>query len=185
MKENLAVTDYSSPTHSDTSSENESTLLIDPLRVDGVTEHSAWLSTVTTTNGNVTCKLDTGAEASILPISAYNKLLIKPSLKPTNMKLSAYGGSSINRVGTCILQCSGKDKPHNVKFYVGTVPILGLGDCERLGLVKRVDVIEAGQLTKSALKEQYKNVFTVLGSIRKYRKIVQDTISHYKKTTHQ
>ena len=143
----------------------KSTLLIDPLRVDDVTEHSAWLFTVTTTNGNVTCKLDTGAEASILPISAYNKLLIKPSLKPTNMKLSAYGGSSINRVGTCILQCSGKDKPHNVKFYVGTVPILGLGDCERLRLVKRVDVIEAGQLTKSALKEQYKNVFTVLGSI--------------------
>lgn len=113
-------------------------------------QHSAWLSTVTTTNGNVTCKLDTGAEASVLPISAYNKLLIKQSLKPTDIKLSAYGGSSINPIGTCLLQCSNKGKPHKVKFYVVTVdsqPILGLRDCEKIGLVKRVNTIETSQLT--------------------------------------
>ena len=106
----LAVTDYSSPIHSDASSESESSLLIDPLSIDGLTQQSAWLSTVTTTNGNITCKLDMGAEASVLPISAYNKLLIKPSLKPTDIKLSADDGSSITPVGTCVLQCSGKDK---------------------------------------------------------------------------
>ena len=99
----LAVTDYSSQIHSDASSESESSLLIDPLSIDGLTQHSAWLSTVTTTNGNIMCKLDTGAEASILPISAYNKLLIKPSLKPTDIKLSAYGGSSITRRDLCSL----------------------------------------------------------------------------------
>ena len=167
----MAVTDYSSPIHSDASSESESSLLIDPLSIDGLTQHSPWLSTVTTTNGNITCKLDTGAEASVLPISAYNKLLIKPYLKPTDIKLSAYGGSSITPVGTCVLQCNGKDKRHNLKFYVVTVdsqPILGVGDCEKLGLVKRLDVIETGQLTKSIIKDRYKNVFTGLGKIGRY-----------------
>ena len=74
-----------------------------------------------------------GAEANALPVSDYNKLLNRPPLKPTDIKLTAYGGSSINPIGTCILQCSSKDKSHNVKFYVVTVdsePILGLKDCE-------------------------------------------------------
>ena len=62
--------------------------------------------------------------ASVLPISAYNKLLIKPSLKPTDIKLSAYGGSLIIPVGTCVLQCNGKDEQHNVKFYVVTIGVL-------------------------------------------------------------
>ena len=86
--------------------------------------------------------------------SAYNKLLIKPLLKS---KFSAYGGSSISPVSTtCILQWSGKDKSHNMKFYVVIIDsqlILGLKDCEKVGLAKRVNVIEADQLTKSAIKE--------------------------------
>ena len=165
------VEGHSSPPHSDISSENESTLLIDPLKVHDLTQHSAWLSTVATTNGNITCKLDTGAEASVLPISAYNQLPVKPQLKSTNINLSAYGGSTITPIGTCLLQCQGKDQHHNVKFYVVTVdsqPILGLRDCEKLGLIKKLDVIETGQLTKSHIKEQYKNVFTGLGNLGKY-----------------
>ena len=165
------VAGHSSPARSDASSDNESTLLFDPLKVHDLTQHSAWLSTLTTTNGNITCKLDTGAEASVLPTSVYNQLPIKPQLKPTNINLSAYGGATINPIGTCLLQCQSKDQHHNVKFYVVTVdsqPILGLRDCEKLGLVKRLDVIETGQLTKTLIKEQYKSVFTSLGNLGKY-----------------
>ena len=148
-KKVFVVTDQNSPTHSDASSENETTLLIDPLEVHDLVQHSPWLSTLVTTLGNITCKLDTGAEANVLPVSDYNKLLNRPPLKSTDIKLTAYGGSSINPIGTCILQCSSKDKSHDVKFYVVTVdsqPILGLKDCEKLGLVKRVDTVETGQL---------------------------------------
>ena len=106
------VKGHSSPAHSDISSENESTLLIDPLKVHDLTHHSAWLSTVATTNGNITCKLDTDAEASVLPISAYNQLPVKPQLKSTNINLSACGGTTINPIGTCPLQCQGKDQQH-------------------------------------------------------------------------
>ena len=71
----------------------------------------------------------------------------------------------------CILQCSSKDKSQSVKFYVVTVdsqPILGLKDCERLGLVKRVNTVETGQLTKCAIKERFKHVFTGLDNLGKY-----------------
>ena len=88
-----------------------------------------------------------------------------------DIKLTVYGGSSINPIGTCILQCSIKDKSQSVKFYVVTVDsqsILGLKDCERLGLVKRVNTVETGQLTKCAIKERFKHVFTGLGNLGKY-----------------
>ena len=60
------------------STDNESNLLIDPIRIDGLTKPSAWLSTLSTWQGNITLKLDTGAEANILPISTYNKIPFKP-----------------------------------------------------------------------------------------------------------
>ena len=47
---------------SETSDEGSTSLFIDPLRIEGITKQSAWLSTVTTECGNVTFKLDTGAE---------------------------------------------------------------------------------------------------------------------------
>ena len=53
------------------STDNESNLLIDPIRINGLTKPSAWLSTLSTLQGNITLKLDTGAEANILPISTY------------------------------------------------------------------------------------------------------------------
>ena len=171
-KKVFTATDHSLPTHLDASSENETTLLIDPLEVYDLVQHSPWLSTLGTTLGNITCKLDTGAEANVLPVSAYNKLLNRTPLKPTYIKLTAYDGSSINPIDTCILPgSSSKDKSHNMKFYVVTVdsqPILGLKDNEKPELVKRVDTVEIGQLTKYTIKERYEYVFTGFGNLGKY-----------------
>ena len=131
-------------------SHDSNNLFIDPLKIDGLGEHAAWLSTITTPNGNIICKLDTGAEASVLPTTTFNKLDVRPPLQPTSITLTAYGGSPISPVGTCELQCDTKDSQHKVKFYVVNVdsqPILGLRDCQKLGLIKRTDVISTGQLT--------------------------------------
>ena len=61
-----------------------------------------------------------------------------------------------------------KHKCSDVKFYVvnaDSQPILGLADFEKLGYVKRVNVIEADGLSKKALRVHYKEG---LGSLRKY-----------------
>ena len=91
--------------------------------------------------------------------------------------MTAYGGSLINPISICDLQCDINNENHKVKFYVVYVesqPILGLQDCERLSLIKRMDVIHTGQLTKECVKALYKNVFTALGKIGEYHITLQD-----------
>ena len=152
-------------------SDSESTLLIDPIRIDGLAKPSAWLSTISTPQGIITVKLDTGAEDNILPLTTYNKLTIKPSLQPTDVKLTAYGGTSLSPIGTCQLNCNVKGSDHIVQFFVLNVdsqPILGLKDCEQMRLIKRIDSVITGQLTKHSIKSAYKSVFSGLGMLGKY-----------------
>jgi len=47
--------------------EKEPQIFINALQVHSITE-SSWLSTVSTEGGKITFKLDTGAEASVLPL---------------------------------------------------------------------------------------------------------------------
>ena len=85
-------------------------LFIEPIQVEGVKKSSVWFADVSTSGGKLTFKLDTGAEVSVLPLQIYDKLQSKPLLKSTNIKLTAYGGSSIKPNGTCRLTCSNQAK---------------------------------------------------------------------------
>ena len=173
----FTVDDQNSGTLVSESQEEGENLLVDPLKIDGMVQHIAWMSKLLTPNGDITCKLDTGAEANVLPATAFNKLTVRPPLHPTTTRLTAYGGSLINPIGMCDLQCDINDNSHKVKFYVVDVdsqPILGLQDCERLGLIKRMDVVHTGQLTKESVKTLYQNVFTGLGKLGKYHITLQD-----------
>ena len=132
--------------NSDTDSLEGKNLLVDPLKIDGLAQQVGRLSKLTTPNGDITCKLDTGAEANVLPTTA-----VRPPLQPTKTRLTAYGGSPINFIATCELQYDINESNHKVKFYVVNVdsqPMLGLRHCEKLGFIKRIDVIHTGQLTK-------------------------------------
>ena len=159
----IQETDHS--TQSDLNSDNESDsyqssdeFALSPLQIEGIKKSSAWLTDILA-NGNrdkLTVKLDTGAEVSVLPLHLYNKLQIKPPLKTTSMKLSAYGDTSIKPTGTCKLTCTGNSKVCDVKFYVAPVnaqAILGLTDCVQLGLVKRVNALQSELLTKDAIRD--------------------------------
>ena len=81
-------------------SDSECTLVINPIQIDGLEKPSAWISIIATPQCDITLKLDTGAGANILPIATYNKLSLKPPLKPTDVKLTAYGGTSLSPLRT-------------------------------------------------------------------------------------
>ena len=69
------------------------------------------------------------------------------------------------------LNCTVKGLNHIVECFVLDVdsqPILGLKDCEQMSLIKRIDSVVTGQLTKQYIKSTYKNVFTGLGTLGKY-----------------
>ena len=79
------------------SSDDDSyTLGTDPLRVNSIEKPMQWLSTVMTQSGKITFKLDTGAEAKVIPVKVFNQLTNTPALLPTKTKLTAYGGTMIN-----------------------------------------------------------------------------------------
>ena len=110
--------------------------------------------------------MDTGAEASVIPIEVFNQLTNTPTVQPTKTKLTAYGGATIQPLGTRTLQCKSKhNSHHDIKFYIVNVdsqPIVGLRGCEKLGLVKWVNTTEVEELSKEALQVNYKQVFMAL-----------------------
>ena len=153
-------------------------VFINALYVHGVSE-SAWLSTVFTEGGKITFKLDTGAEASVLPLKVHKSLKNTPVISHTTVTLSAYGGSMIKAVGTCTLMCKGKVSSP-VTFYVVAIvvqPILGLTDCIRLGLIQRVHTLQVPEMSKSTTRVEFADVFRELGNLGKYHITLKDQVN--------
>ena len=164
-------------TSSDTDSEPQ--VFMHALQVHGITG-SSWFSTVDTKCGEITFKLDTGAEASVLPIKAYRRLKNKPTIESTNITLSAYGGSIIKPMGTCNIECQGKARSAAVMFYVVPIvaqPILGLADCVTLGLIERVHSLATTYMSKETIKAEFGDVFKGLGNLGDYHITLKDQVT--------
>ena len=133
LKEKVHQVEQQQETSSEESTDEAPCLNIDPVSVEGVKKASAWFADLGIQGGKLSVKIDTGAEVSVLPLQLYNELQVKPPLKFTNIKLTAYGGAAITPSGTCKLTCSSPAQNRwDVKFYVASVqaqPILGLHDC--------------------------------------------------------
>ena len=158
--------------------EDEPEVFINALQVHGLSETS-WLSTVSTEGGKITFKLDTGAEASVLPLKVHKRLKGRPAINHTTTTLSAYGGSVIKPVGTCTLACKGK-VTSRVKFYVVSIhvqPILGLTDCIRLGLIQRVHTLQIPNMSKDTIRVEFADVFRGLGNLGKYHITLKDDLN--------
>ena len=88
------------------------------------------------------CKIDTGAEGNIIPLSKLKNLTPKhralEGLAKSNARIMAYGGIEIQQHGICQLILEHKDRKEHTKFYVveskGPI-IIGLPTCRSLGLV--------------------------------------------------
>ena len=133
---------------------------------------SPWLSKVSTESGKITFKLDTGAEAGVLPLKAHKRLSNRPVIKHTTITLSAYGGSMIKPVGTCTLKCK-----HQFTCYIlRCLHCLGLTDCIRLGLIQRVHTLQVPDMSKDTIRVEFADVFRGLGNLGKYRITLKDDL---------
>ena len=94
-------------------------------------------------------KLDTGAQGNILPTRIYREMFphqidrdgkVKPNaLSPSNVVLTAYGGSRIKHHGVVTIPCSYRGENSTASFYVTDTPgpaILGLPTSTDLKLLK-------------------------------------------------
>ncbi|XP_048255270.1 uncharacterized protein K02A2.6-like [Haliotis rufescens] len=124
----------------------------------------------------VPLKLDSGSDMNLISLSQWNKLKYQPPSEPPKMSLKAYGGIDIPVEGQAELTVTYKGKPYKTVFMVtpdNNRCILGVEDCERLNLVRRVyeiNVDEKNLNSQNSTKpedilSEYQDVFTGLGCL--------------------
>ena len=146
----------------------ETEFFIDSISDDQNKNKTDWLLPLDVNKTSITFKLDTGAQVNILSENDYHKMINKPKLNKTNVKLVGYSGSSIPVLGTCIATIDYKGSQFKIQFVIvkGRAQcILGLKTCDRLNLVKRVLVVEAESQDINTIVNKYDGVFNGLGCL--------------------
>ena len=120
-------------------------------------------------NGGTTVKfkLDTEAEANVLPLSVYSKLKNKSPLLETSLVFSSYGEFKVKPEGKLNLSCKVQGMKKTLPYFVIAVespPTLGLPACQKLNLVRRVETLAQSPLTKSEIIKDFSAVFSGLGA---------------------
>ena len=128
-------------------------------------------------------KLDSGADANVLPLETYERLGSGSPLMETTTVLTAFGNAKIRP------DCEVKlpvVNPHTsetrmLDFYVtrwSDIAIIGCKACIELDLVRRLSVdtvAENDVLTEEKMRAQYSDVFTGLGEYEKEYHIEVDS----------
>jgi len=140
-----------------------------------------WQETLTVGGMQCTFKLDTGADANVLPQHMVNKMGELCNVKPSKQPLRAFGGSKIMPLGTVQLDthCSRTSISSLLTFYVtetNDIPILGKHACEEFKLIQRVFAVDSVESihSKEQLFDTYADVFTGLGKYEEPYKITVD-----------
>ena len=123
-------------------------------------------------------KLDTGAQVNTLPQRLFEEMGMNYNVRPLKTLVTNYCGSEVPVTGMVTIPCFYKEKVYRLDFTlvnIKAVPVLSLGTCLALGLVKRLDEIK-----KQSIMDQYPSVFEpTVGKLKgvKYRIRVNENIS--------
>ena len=116
-------------------------------------------------------KLDTGAEANVLPYRLYSDMCLGP-LRSCTTVLCGFGNAMVKPQGTIFLDVFDRHgQQFRLPFYVCKavhIPILGKRACELLNLVKKIDDIAPTHsltlpLTLDSIKYHFPEVFNGTG----------------------
>lgn len=120
-------------------------------------------------------KLDTGAEANVIPLSVLNEVGLTPiTVNRCKEKLVNYSGTDINALGKINLLCKIKSNDEQyLEFFVvnneNCVPILGLNTCVELKLINRVDIcqLNPGKFNlECEIYKKFKDIFHGVGNFK-------------------
>ncbi|KAL4718190.1 hypothetical protein ACJJTC_013132 [Scirpophaga incertulas] len=134
-----------------------------------------WTENIVVNNVEIDCKLDTGADCNTLPLTIFNKINNKCQFKleKCHKILVVYNGQKIYPQGCIVLHCLVRGRMHNIKFTVIDIkapPVLGLTECVKLKLIRKIDVVECVATTeKEKFIQNNKDVFTGLGVLGTYQ----------------
>ncbi|XP_077551338.1 uncharacterized protein LOC144165064 [Haemaphysalis longicornis] len=174
-KNNFAARCKSAKEVAEVQSSEEDLKILD-VSIDSVINQRDWIAQAQVANADLSLKIDTGAQANLLPYSTYRKLNPKAQLAPSNAMLRSYGGAAIKHLGITTLKVSLGRRTVNVPFFVvkkGRQAILGLRPSELLGLFTRC-ISEITTNTSEQVAQEYQDVFTGIGCIqRRYKMVLQ------------
>ncbi|KAJ8412539.1 hypothetical protein AAFF_G00128750 [Aldrovandia affinis] len=129
----------------------------------GNSRDTGWSSSLRVGGTVVTFKLDTGAEANVLPLAVAEGLPMPLNMQRTDTVLVAYGGARIQPKGVVKLLVQARRKQAQLYFFVtdaSDTPLLGRQACVQLDLVRRVEALaRSAPATKQQLLQQYSSVF--------------------------
>ncbi|KAK2143360.1 hypothetical protein NP493_4554g00000 [Ridgeia piscesae] len=133
-----------------------------------------WTQKLQVENCWVSFKLDTGSDVSIISEQQYLKLKPTPQLEKSPAVMTSYSGERIQSLGVC--RVSVRYKKRKIATFMEVVQdecrpaLLGGNDCEMLGLLKRVHLIEAGRKPqnepmKEEIKKKHSQLFRGNGAL--------------------
>ena len=135
-----------------------------------VKQNTAYAKICLNDEKTVSFKIDTGAQANILPMNIFKTLKKKPELADSKHKLISYTGQYLNTTGEAKIKCIHKDKQLDLNFHVVDMqaqPILGLQSCIELQLVQLLLSVDQTkpEMTEDSVKKEYSHLFSGMGDI--------------------
>lgn len=134
---------------------------------------TCWFEKIECEDTAIKFKLDTGAEANVIPLQEYKKIKQPSRICKTPIVLKAYGNFTVNPIGKVKLQTSVNGHSQKEEYLVvdaKVTPIFGLKACVKFELIHRsggcngVNIHEVKQyLTKDQFIIKYKNNFQGYG----------------------
>ncbi|CAH2091003.1 unnamed protein product [Euphydryas editha] len=131
---------------------------------------SDWYENIIIETLPVKCKLDTGADVSIMPLEIFQKINSKLNVKllKTNIKLESFNGNVVEPLGMVNLMCKFKNTKSFENFVIVKckTTLLGLPGCISLNLIKRVNSIESSvDIEKDKFILKHQSVFQGVGKL--------------------
>lgn len=128
---------------------------------------SVWMENIHVNGNSISCKIDTGAQVNVLPLSIFNESCSDVKISETNVVLSAYSGHKIPCVGSAVISFGFLNSSHSAEFFItsnNSYPIIGLPTLKRLGIVG-VDSTDTDLLT------EFNDIFSGIGKLPGTHKI--------------
>lgn len=146
------------------------------IQIDQVSEKQDWIETGDLAGHPTNIKVDTGAQANVLPYSHFRKIGRVSDLQPSKTVLTNYEGNPIQHFGTVTLPLRVQGKEERVPFFVvkkGRQVLLGLESCELFGLIARVHQVASS--TNQDCVSEFPTLFQGLGCTRRpYSLVLKD-----------
>lgn len=152
-------------------------LFVYGLTVSEVTSkpREEWAHVVNVENRGISFKLDSGSEVSILRKEDLEKITekkpeIRNKMKQTFTILEAYGGTKIKPLGKIKLTCMMRGKDFIIDFIVVDSnckrSILGLSDCTRLNLIRKVEMVNCAYTNVKQFVTSNEIIFKGVGKFK-------------------